>query len=87
MGPSSTGGAIRPGGWCFPGTEPRRSATAAVLQRAVDRGELRPDIDIAAVMDQLYGPVYYRLTMGHEALTPGLADTLVMSLLDGIRSR
>ena len=66
---------------------PRRSATAAVLQRAVDRGELRPDIDIAAVMDQLYGPVYYRLTMGHEALTPGLADTLVMSLLDGIRSR
>jgi AcrR family transcriptional regulator len=66
---------------------PRRTATAAVLQRAVDRGELRPDIDIATVMDQLYGPVYYRLTMGHEALTPVLADTLVTSLLDGIRAR
>ena len=65
---------------------PRRVATAAVLQRAVDRGELRPDIDIAIVMDQLYGPVYYRLTMGHEALTPGLADKLVASLLDGIRA-
>ena len=66
---------------------PRRAATAAVLRRAVDRGELRPDIDIPTVMDQLYGPVYYRLTMGHEALTPALADTLVTSLLDGIRTR
>lgn len=65
---------------------PRRSATAAVLRRAVDRGELRPDIDVATVMDQLYGPVYYRLTMGHEALTTGLAVTLVTSLLDGIRA-
>ena len=42
---------------------------------------------MATVMDQLYGPVYYRLTMGHEALTPVLADTLVTSLLDGIRAR
>jgi len=65
---------------------PRRTATAAVLQRAVDRGELRPDMDIGTVMDQLYGPVYYRLTMGHEALTTGLAVTLVTSLLDGIRA-
>jgi AcrR family transcriptional regulator len=67
--------------------EPRRAATAVVLQRAADRGELRPDIDIATVMDQLYGPVYYRLTIGHETLTPRLADTLVTSLLDGIRAR
>ena len=65
---------------------PRRAATAAVLQRAVDRGELRPDIDVATVMDQLYGPVYYRLMMGHEALTPDMADTLVGSLLNGIRA-
>ena len=65
---------------------PRRAATAEVLQRAVDRGELRPGLDIPTVMDQLYGPVYYRLTMGHESLMPGLADALVSSLLDGIRA-
>jgi AcrR family transcriptional regulator len=67
--------------------EPRRAATAEVLRRAVDRGELRHGLDIAIVMDQLYGPVYYRLTMGHESLTPALADALVTSLLDGIRAR
>ena len=66
--------------------EPRRTATAAVLRRAVARGELKADLDVAIVMDQLYGPVYYRLTMGHESLTPRLADRLVTSLLDGIRA-
>jgi len=66
--------------------EPRRSATAAVLQRAVERGELRPGLDIPAVMDQLYGPVYYRLTVGHEPLTAAFAGELVDSLLDGIRA-
>ena len=44
--------------------QPRREATAAVLQRAIDRSQIRPDIDIPTVMDQLYAPVYWRL---HDA--------------------
>ncbi len=65
--------------------QPRREAAAGVLQRYVDRGEIRPDIDAGIVMDQLYAPVYYRLAMQHEPLFDELADTLVANLLDGIR--
>jgi AcrR family transcriptional regulator len=64
---------------------PRRAATTAVLQRAIDRGQLRPDIDVPALMDQLYGPVYFRLIMQHEALEEELAETLVTAVLDGVR--
>jgi AcrR family transcriptional regulator len=67
--------------------EPRRTATAAVLQRAVRRGDVRPDIDIAAVMDSLYAPVYYRLMLRHEPLDDGLAAALVENTLDGITPR
>ncbi len=67
--------------------QPRRDASTAVLLRAVERGEIRPDTDIPVVLDQLYAPLYYRLTMGHEPLTPSLADSLVRTVLDGIRPR
>jgi AcrR family transcriptional regulator len=66
---------------------PRRAATMAVLQRAIDRGQLRPDIDIPAVMDQLYAPLYFRLTMQHEPLEDALAETLVTTVLNGVRVR
>lgn len=65
--------------------KPRRDATAAMLQRAVDRGQIRAGTDLEALMDQLYGPVYYRLTMRHQPLDDELADTLVRTVLDGVR--
>ena len=66
---------------------PRRAATTVVLQRAIDRGQLQPDIDIPALMDQLYAPVYFRLTMQHEPLEGALAETLVTTVLNGVRVR
>ncbi len=70
-------------GWLLP----RREATAAVLRRAIDRSQIRPDIDIPTVMDQLYAPVYWRLMMRHEPLDDGLAVELVRDALDGIALR
>ena len=67
--------------------EPRRRATATVLHRAVDRGEIRPDLDLELVMDQLYAPIYYRLLLGHEVLARGLAEQLVRTTLEGVRPR
>jgi AcrR family transcriptional regulator len=70
-------------GWLLP----RREAAAAVLQRAVERGQIRPDIDVQAVMDQLYAPLYWRLLMRHQPLDDPLADELVRSTLEGVRLR
>jgi AcrR family transcriptional regulator len=67
--------------------QPRRDASTTVLLRAVERGDIRADTDIPVVLDQLYGPLYYRLTMRHEPLTADLADKLVGNLLNGIRPR
>ena len=36
--------------------------------------ELRPGLDLELVLDALYGPLYYRLLIGHQPLTIELAD-------------
>lgn len=69
-------------GWLLP----RREATASMLQHAVDRSQVRPDIDIPTVMDQLYAPVYWRLMMRHRPLDDHLADELVRNVLQGIHA-
>jgi AcrR family transcriptional regulator len=70
-------------GWLVP----RREAAAAVLERAVARGQLRPDADIPTVMDELYAPLYWRLLMRHQPLDDALADELVRNTLEGVRIR
>jgi len=67
-------------GWLLP----RREATATVLRQAVARSQIRADIDIATVMDQLYAPLYWRLMMGHQPLEDGFADELVRNILEGV---
>lgn len=64
---------------------PRREATAQVLTRAAERGQIRPEVDIPALMDQLYAPVYWRLLMRHQPLEDDLADVLVATVLRGVR--
>ncbi len=66
---------------------PRRAVAAEVIRTGIDRGELRPDLDLGVVLDQLYGPLYYRLIFGHEPLPPTLAHTIVRQLLAGIELR
>ena len=67
--------------------QPRRDATAEVLRRAVDRSQIRPDVDIPTVMDALYAPLYWRLMMRHQPLDDDLAGELVRNTLDGVRPR
>jgi AcrR family transcriptional regulator len=70
-------------GWLLP----RREATAEVLGRAIERNQIRSDVDIEAVMDQLYAPVYWRLMMGHQPLGDDLAAELVRDALEGVGLR
>jgi AcrR family transcriptional regulator len=64
---------------------PRREATGPVLRRAVERGQLRADLDLEAFMDQLYAPLYFRLIMQHQPLDPKLPATLIRQALEGAR--
>lgn len=66
---------------------PRRAVTAAVLARGVADGELSADLDVELVMDQLYGPLYFRLVFGHGPLPDDVAHRLVTQLMDGVGHR
>jgi hypothetical protein len=66
--------------------DPRRQASTALVQRSIDRGEIAPDVDIQALLDQIYAPLYFRLVMRHQPLDDSLAQTLVRTVLDGVRS-
>jgi AcrR family transcriptional regulator len=64
---------------------PRRVASERILRDGIARGEIRPDIDLAVTLDQLFAPLYYRLFFGHEPLTAGLARRVVAQVMAGIR--
>jgi len=62
----------------------RREETRRVLQRGVEHGELRADLDLEIAMDALYGPIYYRLLAGHAPLDEGFVDALANHVMFGL---
>jgi AcrR family transcriptional regulator len=59
----------------------RRAALADVIRRGVERGELRPDLDLELALDVLGGPLFYRLLVTggpiDEQLAQGVADLIL----------
>ncbi|WP_224392467.1 TetR/AcrR family transcriptional regulator [Pseudonocardia sp. ICBG1293] len=66
---------------------PRRALAVDALVRARDRGQLRPDMDPEAVVDQLWGACYHRLLIADQPLDEAFTDTLVVQLVEGLRPR
>jgi AcrR family transcriptional regulator len=64
---------------------PRRAVAADIIRIGIERGEVRADIDVAVMSDQLFAPVYHRLVYGHDPLDDGLADRLVDQVMAGAR--
>ena len=63
----------------------RVSEVRRIVERAVERGEVRPDVDVDLVHELLFGPVYYRLLLGGGELDKRLAERIVDAVLPGIR--
>jgi AcrR family transcriptional regulator len=62
----------------------RREPMRAALERAIARGETRPDLDLDVALDLIYGPLYHRLLHGHAPLTGRFAEDVVDGVLAGI---
>jgi AcrR family transcriptional regulator len=60
---------------------PRRGALGEALRRGVERGDLRPDLDVELALDVLGGPLFYRLLVTggpiDEQLGAGVADLIL----------
>lgn len=67
-------------------TLPRRRLAKDILERARDRGQLRGDVDLDVLVDQLWGACYNRLLIPDNALDAPYADALVRATLIGAAS-
>jgi AcrR family transcriptional regulator len=65
--------------------KPRRHEAYATLQRGIQRGELRQNVDMDLLLDSLYGPIYMRFLIRHRKLTPDFVDRLCDLVLAGAR--
>ena len=61
----------------------RHTMLLARLRRATERGELRPDVDHAMLIDQVSGPIYYRVLVTGATADRGYAERLVRAVLEG----
>ena len=64
----------------------RRAEAREILERGVERGELREDLDQEVAVDVLYGPIYYRMLVGHAPLDDDFADALADHVFVGLGS-
>lgn len=62
----------------------RREIALGYIREAIRDGELRPDTDANALIDALYGAVFYRLLLGYAPLTDKYIDTIVDYVFSGV---
>jgi AcrR family transcriptional regulator len=67
-------------------TEPRREDGRRILEKAKLAGEIRSDADPEIAIDALWGGMYYRLQVGHGAITNAYIDALFETVISGLRT-
>jgi AcrR family transcriptional regulator len=65
----------------------RRAEAREILELGIERGEIREDLDPEVAVDVLYGPIYYRMLVGHAPLDDGFTDALADHIFAGLRAR
>ena len=62
----------------------RLAEVRRLVDRGIERGELRAEIDYELVHDLLFGPVYYRLLLSGAPLSDDLAQRIVDAVLPSL---
>jgi len=65
---------------------PRREQARAIVDRAIERGEIRADLNVEVALDLLYGALYHRLLHGHAPLNDRFVAQVVEMAVDGMRA-
>lgn len=65
----------------------RRETMNGVLRRGIERGDVRPDLDVELTAELLAGPVFYRRLVARSPLPRDLPEQLVDALLPVIENR
>jgi len=62
----------------------RRTEGRALLERAIRDGEVRRGLDVEVALDLLYGPLFFRLLIGHAPLDVRFMDQVLAHALRGL---
>lgn len=65
----------------------RRAALRTVLERWIERGGLRRDLDVDVLMDMITGPLFYRFLLRGEPVTDAVVEQSLDILLRGMTTR
>ncbi len=63
-----------------------REEGRAILKRAIAERSVRKDANIDVVLDMIYGPIFYRLQVGHAAVDGAFIQDLMSETLRGMRA-
>ncbi len=63
----------------------RRKEGKALLDQAVQNGEIRKISHVEVTLDLIYGPLFFRLLMGHAPLDDSFVDQLMADVLRGLQ--
>ena len=63
----------------------RLAEVRRLVERGIERGDVRPDTDVELVHDLLFGPVYYRLLLSGRPLEKKFAGQVVDAVLTAFR--
>ncbi|MDI1283001.1 MAG: TetR/AcrR family transcriptional regulator [Reyranella sp.] len=58
-----------------------RDATRLLLERCIADGLVTPPADMELALDLIFGPLFYRLLMGHAPITRGFVDRLIDTVI------
>jgi AcrR family transcriptional regulator len=63
----------------------RRQAVRELWERGVARGEIRPELDPDLVIDLIFGPLVFRLLVGHGRLDATDAEAMAAAVFRGLQ--
>lgn len=64
---------------------PRRLAAREILQRGLDRGELKKEMDIELSIDLIFAPLFYRMLVTGDEIDSDFIKNVVVCILEGIK--
>jgi AcrR family transcriptional regulator len=65
----------------------RRDAVRVILERGIERGEIRADIDSEIILDLIYGPSVYRLLTEHAPVDEAHTNALIQTAFTGLQRK
>jgi AcrR family transcriptional regulator len=61
-----------------------REEGRALVLRAIEDGRFRRGANVEVILDMIYGPIFYRILIGHQPVSEAFAKSLLAEILKGI---